>query len=81
MANKPSRKTSVAAIVGILVVLAPILYFLSLGPALVMLRQGTVSKQQVSTFYLPLLGLGQVAPPFGALTRWYGSLWVDLDEV
>jgi hypothetical protein len=82
MAAQSKRKsTGAVAFVAILVVLAPILYFLSIGPALVMLEQGTISKQQISTFYLPLLGLGSIVPPFRSILVWYGNLWVDTGQV
>lgn len=60
---------------------SPLLYFLSFGPALVLLDRKILDKHQVSTLYMPLMASQHYAPPLFAAAKWYAGLWVDLDRL
>ena len=59
----------------------PLLYFLSFGPALVLLDRKFVDKHQISTFYMPLMASQHYAPPLFAVAKWYAGFWVDLNRL
>lgn len=68
---------SVFAVMAILVVLClPILYVLSLGPAILLMRHGWLDDSSVEIAYLPLTWLHEHTPLRQPL-EWYASLWVD----
>lgn len=73
---KPARSPAVV-IAAIVVVLLPILYVLSYGPAILLIRLGLIEYPYtlVNWFYSPLDYLCRLYPPFSQLLHWYAQLW------
>lgn len=77
MSTHESRRLSGALISMVLIVLlvGPILYFLSVGPMVVQLDRGEISKPNFDRLYLPIAALCRVSPAFEALCQGYVDHW------
>jgi hypothetical protein len=53
------------------VVILPLLYFLSVGPALKLKDRGIISESVVLTIYAPLFQCAESSPPFRKIFIWY----------
>jgi hypothetical protein len=71
--HRPRRKA--AWIIAALLATAPILYPLSLGPALWLYNQGYISEATLTVAYYPLLLLADSFPIAHDLFEWYVELW------
>jgi hypothetical protein len=65
----------------VMLLASPLFYFLSFGPALMLLDQKVLDKHQISTFYMPLMASQHYSPLLFAAAKWYGGLWVDLERL
>lgn len=65
-----------AAFVASLVTLPPLLYLLSIGPALLLLNAGYLPGPAVGRFYYPLNWLSERSQLFDTTIGWYMELWV-----
>jgi hypothetical protein len=80
--NRTSRLSNLALpLLVVTLIASPLLYFLSFGPALLLLDQKILDKHQVSTFYLPVIASQHYAPPLFAAAKWYAGLWVDPERL
>jgi hypothetical protein len=59
----------------IVVVVLPVLYFLSIGPALWLTNRGIITDSQFKTAYGPLLWAREECKPFGEVLQRYVWLW------
>jgi hypothetical protein len=59
----------------IIMLVAPILYFLSIGPMVVQLDRGEISKPTFDAVYLPFLAMARTSPNFRGLCEWYVGHW------
>ena len=64
-----------AVLAFLLLVLLPILYFLSLGPAILLVNQGVVNEDTLEIVYFPVILVYDVMPPLQAPIDWYIRLW------
>jgi hypothetical protein len=71
--NEKRPRSSLAIWLSAVVVLSPILYLLSVGPAYWLMRQGYVSNA-VDWIYAPIGLLGYFFPPFQDAMDWYADL-------
>jgi hypothetical protein len=78
MEEKREKRGGAGAItlVGAILVLLPILYFLSAGPIIWLAWKDCLPLRPVMFFYSPLHDLGQHCEPFGRLIFGYESLFV-----
>jgi hypothetical protein len=67
-------KNSAALIVIVGVLLLPVLYVLSLGPAVMIVDRTGMGEDFAKIFYYPLIWLHENTPLAGPL-EWYVSLW------
>ena len=58
------------------VLLLPVLYVLSAGPALWLFYHGYASRETMDIVYAPLNWAGGYCEPFGDFTNWYGFHFV-----
>lgn len=63
-----------AAVVLVLFLLLPLIYFLSLGPAIVMVDGGYLDLDTAQAIYKPLEWLADNSP-LGPFIEWYADLW------
>jgi hypothetical protein len=65
--NQDNRKraSGLLALMGIVVMLAPILYFLSLGPAAYLHDRGDLSDETAEAVYFPIMLLADRSETFG----------------
>jgi hypothetical protein len=77
MSNREPRKRNGGLVVALLIVMlvAPLLYFLSVGPMAVQLDRGAISQRHFDRLYQPLLSLSRTWPAFRALCVRYSSYW------
>jgi hypothetical protein len=68
---KPSRTSSAATIA--VIVLLPVLYVLSSGPALALMQRGVISEEAIHVAYYPLI---KVYGRSVTVERWLHSYWV-----
>ena len=64
-----------AVIAGIGVALLPLLYFLSVGPAVWLANHGVLSERLVNGFYYPLESIGGWSSTFHDVLGSYLALW------
>jgi hypothetical protein len=69
------RRSAISVIVGIVVVVVPLLYALSAGPAYELVRSGRMSEQQYETVYWPVLRAVRAFRPVDELGRKYRDFW------
>jgi hypothetical protein len=69
------RRSAISVIVGIVVVVVPLLYALSAGPAYELVRSGRMSEQQYETIYWPVLRAVRAFPTVDNLGRKYRDFW------
>jgi hypothetical protein len=74
-ANDQRRGSTAAVWLVVALVLSPVLYVLSLGPAVRLLGDAPVSGF-TAAFYFPLERLAHNCQPIGDALRWYVSLWL-----
>ncbi len=73
--NERSRKSNSAAIAAIVLLLLPLLYVLSLGPAVMIYVGSGVGGDFLDVFYYPLEWLRDNTPLEKPL-EWYVDLWI-----
>jgi hypothetical protein len=81
MNRSPRLMSLVLPLLVIGLLASPLLYFLSFGPAMVLLDRNVLNKHQISTLYMPLLASQHYSPPLFAAAKWYAGLWVDLERL
>jgi len=64
-----------------LLILLPVLYVASIGPACWLFYWDVVSIGSFNAFYAPILWLGERSELIGDAIRWYVSLWIWKDEL
>lgn len=70
------KKASVGSWLPILTLLTPLLYFLSIGPAILIHEHAPKQLQEaIELFYYPVIMLAETFPLFRKLLQAYGSLW------
>ena len=78
--KQPSEGRSKYVVVGmLLLVLSPLAYFLSIGPAVWLNMNGYMSEsvtEGLTVFYLPISWLAEHSTAFGQLLTWYLRCWV-----
>jgi hypothetical protein len=75
-AKKESASRSVALSAGLAVALVlPILYVLSIGPAVWLSDQGYTGDPESNPIYRPLVWLVDTFPTFEEFIDWYVDLW------
>ena len=75
-ARESQRPTAVLVTLLILFFLvAPVLYFLSVGPMVVQLDRGEISKPRFDSIYAPLIGLATTSMTFRGWVEWYVDYW------
>ena len=72
--GKPSGGGVAAVAVGIICLLLPVLYVLSVGPAS-QFYAGSQPPPWVLTFYAPIEYLANTVPLFAAVLEWYIDFW------
>lgn len=75
------RTSSWLAIVIVLVLLTPLFYVLSVGPAVWLCERGVIGEGPASVVYAPLEWLTDVSPPFQSIMESYIDLWDGQDYV
>ena len=78
MATRQEDRKRAAPLIAVLLIAllaAPVAYFLSLGPMVVQLDRGEISKPQFDHCYLPLLATARVSPLFRGLCETYVDYW------
>lgn len=75
-ARQSGSATPVLAAILILVVVAPILYLLSLGPAVWLVEHGFIAGESIETFYLPVIALHESCPPIQPILEGYVELFI-----
>ena len=68
-ARSPINRT-IGWIAAVLICL-PVLYFLSIGPAIRLVDRGTFNQSVVKSFYLPVLILADRSETFNRFLDWY----------
>ena len=77
--ERPSRPVAVGCAVIAVLVLIPLVYVLSIGPAYLMADQGWLNPSAVDTVYRPLWGLAADSPTFVAHRFYdYVDLWTPV---
>jgi len=71
--SKPGRRWPFYVV--LFVLFLPMLYVLSIGPAVWLLANGHVSREPLRTLYAPLEWLGDAAPSSRRPLQWYVRLW------
>ena len=66
-----SRSAPIAIILIVLVVVLPLLYILSIGPAIWLLQSGYVGDEMIGAFYLPVIALHDNVPAIGHVLEKY----------
>jgi len=76
--EKIRLSTAVARVWLILVplVAVPLVYVLSMGPALMLNNRGVISDETISWTYAPIDWLSDHFGLFGRLLQWYLSFWI-----
>jgi hypothetical protein len=80
-ANTPSRQGStsfVAVVLVLLLVIAPLLYALSIGPAVVLLNWGTIDQEQLNFAYAPIRYVHYHFKGSRPLIEAYVQIWLQL---
>ncbi len=72
---KESRTTNWCTITLLLVGVMPLLYALSVGPAVWCMERGWVTESALTTFYWPAIYLTSQFPPIYQLWDDYATLW------
>ena len=75
--SSPRRDSrgSGAVLAFLVLLLLPILYFLSVGPAILLVNQGVVNEEVLDIVYFPLIQIYDLMPALQAPMDWYLSLW------
>jgi hypothetical protein len=73
----PAMKGTVVAPVAVLV-LAPLLYVLSIGPAYALLLRGHITEQSIEVAYFPIVAVANRSASAREWLIWYWGLWVPL---
>jgi hypothetical protein len=68
------RKSGMAAAVAVLLLLLPLLYLLSAGPA-VWLHRTNFLSERAFVVYLPIEWAAEISPQFAAVVSLYVDLW------
>jgi hypothetical protein len=71
-----TRSTPWLAIALVLVVILPVLYVLSWGPAVGLHSTGRISEETLVTAYLPLLYLATYFEPLRQFMNWYVDFFI-----
>lgn len=74
MESSPSRGSGVVPLVLAILVLVPILYVLSIGPVVAVLKKTGTGEEAVLVFYAPVIWLHENTPLKEPLEK-YGELW------
>lgn len=67
--------TGAVLIVGVLLILVPLLYILSCGPAVALMTRGYMSREVFDVVYFPLRFAVQGSSWIGRLLESYAGLW------
>jgi len=73
--NKQQGRSAAGVVVLVCVVLLPVFYVLSVGPAAWLVKHKCLPETIVDTIYLPLLWLHENVKPARYLLEWYVALW------
>ncbi len=71
--EQPAKRPSALPVIVALIAL-PVIYVLSIGPSLVLVRHDLITKEAFRWFYSPLDWLGWFEP-FRRFIAWYLRLW------
>ena len=79
MSEDPKKKGGttgpvVFVVIGLLIVL-PVLYVLSAGPAALLTDKRYISVETLQTIYRPITWAGKRSPTFNSAINWYIKLW------
>ena len=82
MRQESTSGVGIAAVIGVLLLgLAPILYFLSLGPAVLLVTSEMLDEEAAEMFYAPLILLAETCRPAEVAMQAYIELWEPVIEV
>jgi hypothetical protein len=76
MERKESKPIG-AVMMSVVLLLLPMLYVLSIGPAVWLLDRGAISKKLLYTAYAPVDWLVHQNETFGDAMEWYCGLWAE----
>ena len=71
-----ARERSPLVIAAAILAALPVLYVLSVGPMVRLMRQGYMSEEFAIAFYWPLEKLCEACEPLARVIVWYQSLWM-----
>lgn len=71
--------TFVIVLAILIALLLPILYCLSIGPAVLLISAGYISEGTAQVFYTPLIWLHEHTS-FAPILEWYVEFWVSWSE-
>jgi hypothetical protein len=80
-ASRQGSAGFIAAVVVLLLVCAPLLYALSIGPAIVLFHRGTIDEEQIDRAYAPILYIDNRCEASRPLLRGYVRLWLRLADI
>lgn len=72
--DSPQRSSSSAVLLCAVVLLAPVLYVLSMGPVVALVERGSLPHEPIEFFYAPVIWLHNHTALEKPL-EWYGALW------
>lgn len=68
-------KATAVALVAVLV-LAPLLYVLSIGPAYALMVRGHISEESIEVAYSPVISVANRSASVRGWLIWYWGLWI-----
>ena len=74
--DKPSNK-SVVLFVALMMVVVPLLYVLSSGPTLVLVKRGQMDSGVWQDVYRPVIYAGNKSSGFSYVWQWYLAEWTE----
>jgi hypothetical protein len=74
-ADETKPRSSLAVWLVVVLLLLPVGYVLSIGPAVWLIKHGYLNKQVSQTFYGPLIFVASLWGPMMRLLQWYAELW------
>jgi hypothetical protein len=76
--EKEKRGGAGAVLIGVILALLPIVYLLSSGPGVWLIKHGYLSETVFKMIYYPLIFLGNKFDWIGNSLNWYASFWAAL---
>jgi hypothetical protein len=73
----PQQSRGMAALALVLLLLFPIAYVLSVGPACLLVNEHILEEQVLETVYAPIIIVSDWSPTIGECMGWYVELWTD----